>query len=222
MDGRFIFAITDDRTSNGVVMANDAVVDKGRRRFLTATTAVVGGAGVVVAAIPFIKSWEPSAAAKSAGAPVEADIGKIEPGQKVTFAWRGLPVFVVNRTKPQLDTLKSVDSLLKDPESSNADQQPAYAKNEWRSIKPEWLVVTGICTHLGCVPDFFPDLKPEPFDPNWKGGYFCPCHKSRFDMAGRVFDGVPAPINLLVPPHHYENDTTIVIGVDPSNAKGTA
>ena len=117
-------------------MANDAVVDKGRRRFLTATTAVVGGAGVVVAAIPFIKSWEPSAAAKSAGAPVEADISKIEPGQKVTFAWRGLPVFVVNRTKPQLDALPTVDSLLKDPKSDNSDQQPEYAKNEYRSIKP--------------------------------------------------------------------------------------
>jgi len=124
-------------------MANDAVVDKGRRRFLTATTAVVGGAGVVAAAIPFIKSWEPSAAAKSAGAPVEADISKIEPGQKVTFAWRGLPVFVVNRTKQQLDSLASVDAKLKDPKSDNSDQQPKYAQNEYRSIKPEWLVVTG-------------------------------------------------------------------------------
>ena len=199
-------------------MANDAVVDKGRRRFLTATTAVVGGAGVVAAVIPFVKSWEPSAAAKSAGAPVEADISKIEPGQKVTFAWRGLPVFVVNRTKPQLDTLKSVDSLLKDPESSNADQQPAYAKNEWRSIKPEWLVVTGICTHLGCVPDFFPDLKPEPFDPNWKGGFYCPCHKSRYDLSGRVFSGVPAPKNLPVPPYHFVDDSHIQIGVDPKEA----
>src|SRR3954453_14111647 len=132
-----------------VVMSNDAVIDKGRRRFLTATTAVVGGAGVVVAAIPFIKSWEPSAAAKSAGAPVEAHIGKIEAGQKVTFAWRGLPVFVVNRTQPQLETLPSVDALLKDPKSENSDQQPDYAKNEHRSIKPQWLVVTGICTHLG-------------------------------------------------------------------------
>jgi ubiquinol-cytochrome c reductase iron-sulfur subunit len=196
-------------------MANDAVVDKGRRRFLTATTAVVGGAGVVAAAIPFIKSWEPSAAAKSAGAPVEADIGKIEPGQKVTFAWRGLPVFVVNRTKAQLDSLAQVDSELKDPKSDNADQQPEYAKNEYRSIKPEWLVVTGICTHLGCVPDFFPDLKPEPFDPNWKGGFYCPCHKSRYDMAGRVYDGVPAPANLAVPPYRFLDDSRIMIGVNP-------
>ncbi|MEO7433475.1 MAG: ubiquinol-cytochrome c reductase iron-sulfur subunit [Dokdonella sp.] len=196
-------------------MANDAVVDKGRRRFLTATTAVVGGAGVVIAAIPFVKSWEPSAKAKSAGAPVLADIGKIEAGQKVTFAWRGLPVFVVNRTKPQLDALAGEDARLKDPTSSNADQQPEYAKNDHRSIKPEWLVVTGICTHLGCVPDYFPELKPEPFDPQWKGGFFCPCHKSRYDLAGRVFDGVPAPANLSVPPYSFVDDTHIMIGVNP-------
>lgn len=196
-------------------MANDAVVDKGRRRFLTVTTSVVGGAGAVLAAIPFVKSWEPSAAAKSAGAPVIADISKIEPGQKVTFAWRGLPVFVVNRTKAQLDALTGEDSHLKDPKSENPDQQPKYAQNETRSIKPEWLVVTGICTHLGCVPDFFPELKPEPFDPNWKGGFYCPCHKSRYDMAGRVYNGVPAPANLAVPPYQFVDDKHILIGVDP-------
>ncbi len=196
-------------------MANDAVVDKGRRRFLTATTAVVGGAGVVLAAIPFVKSWEPSAAAKSAGAPVIADIGKIEAGQKVTFAWRGLPVFVVNRTKAQLDALAGEDSRLKDPNSDNIEQQPEYAKNINRSLKPEWLVVTGICTHLGCVPDFFPELKPEPFDPEWKGGFFCPCHKSRYDLSGRVFNGVPAPANLSVPKYKFIDDTHIMIGVDP-------
>jgi ubiquinol-cytochrome c reductase iron-sulfur subunit len=147
-----------------------------------------------------------------------ADIGKIEPGLKVTFAWRGLPVFVVNRTKAQLDSLTAVDSLLKDPKSDNGDQQPDYAKNEYRSIKPEWLVVTGICTHLGCVPDFFPDLKPEPFDPNWKGGIYCPCHKSRYDMAGRVYHGVPAPANLAVPPYKFLDDTRIMIGVNPEGA----
>lgn len=196
-------------------MANDAVVDKGRRRFLTATTAVVGGAGVVLAAIPFVKSWEPSAQAKAAGAPVLADIAKIQAGQKVTFAWRGLPVFVVNRTKAQLDALAGEDSHLKDPKSENADQQPDYAQNEARSIKPEWLVVIGICTHLGCVPDYFGEIKPEPFDPNWKGGFYCPCHKSRYDIAGRVFDGVPAPANLAVPAYHFVDDTHILIGVDP-------
>lgn len=196
-------------------MANDAVVDKGRRRFLTATTAVVGGAGVALAAVPFIKSWEPSAAAKAAGAPVLADISKIEPGQKVTFAWRGLPVFVVNRTEAQLAALGGLDSHLKDPQSANTDQQPDYTKNEHRSIKPEWLVLVGICTHLGCVPDFFGEIKPEPFDPSWKGGFYCPCHKSRFDIAGRVFDGVPAPANLAVPDYHFVDDTHILIGVKP-------
>ncbi|AND69544.1 ubiquinol-cytochrome C reductase [Dyella thiooxydans] len=200
-------------------MANE-VVDHGRRRFLTATTAVVGGAGVVVAAVPFIKTWEPSARAKAAGAPVTVDISKVELGQKVTYPWRSLPVFVVNRTPAQLAALPKVDSRLVDPKSdgTSAAQQPKYAQNETRSIKPEWLVVIGICTHLGCVPDFFPEIKPEPFDPNWEGGFYCPCHKSRYDMAGRVFSGVPAPKNLQVPPYHFVNDTTIQIGVDPKEA----
>ncbi|NII11468.1 ubiquinol-cytochrome c reductase iron-sulfur subunit [Oleiagrimonas sp. C23AA] len=198
-------------------MANE-VVDHGRRRFLTVTTAAVGGVGVIAAAVPFIKSWEPSAKAKAAGAPVVADIGKIESGQMVKYSWRGLPVFVVNRTKAQLAALPSLDPRLKDPKSSNTDQQPPYAKNEHRSIKPEWLVVIGICTHLGCVPEFVPDIKPEPFDPNWKGGFFCPCHKSRYDLSGRVFDGVPAPANLAVPPYHFIDDTHIQVGVDPKGA----
>ena len=200
-------------------MANEGV-DKGRRRFLTATTSVVGGAGVVLAAVPFIKSWEPSARAKSLGAPVMADISKIQPGQKVTFGWRGLPVFVVNRTPPQLAVLPSLDSRLKDPNSDETSQQPAYAKNVNRSIKPEWLVMIGICTHLGCVPDFFGEIKPEPFDPDWKGGFFCPCHKSRYDIAGRVFDGVPAPLNMVVPPYHFVSETQIQIGVNPPGAAG--
>ncbi|MDR2012950.1 MAG: ubiquinol-cytochrome c reductase iron-sulfur subunit [Rhodanobacter sp.] len=201
-------------------MANDAVVNKGRRRFLTATTSVVGGAGAVMVAIPFVETWLPSAEAKAAGAPVLADIGKIEPGQKVTFAWRKLPVFVVNRTKTQLDALTGQDSHLKDPKSSNTDQQPSYAQNETRALKPEWLVVIGLCTHLGCVPEFYPELKPEPFDPQWKGGFFCPCHRSRYDLSGRVFEGVPAPANLQVPPYQFVDDTHILIGVDPG--KGAA
>lgn len=200
-------------------MANE-VVDRGRRRFLTATTAVVGGAGVVATVVPFIKTWEPSARAKAAGAPVTVDISKIEQGQKVTFPWRSLPVFVVNRTKVQLAGLPKVDARLVDPKSDgiSAQQQPKYAQNETRSIKPEWLVVVGICTHLGCVPDFFPEIKPEPFDPNWEGGFYCPCHKSRYDMSGRVFQGVPAPKNLQVPPYHFVDDSTIQIGVDPKEA----
>jgi ubiquinol-cytochrome c reductase iron-sulfur subunit len=199
------------------LMANE-VVDHGRRRFLTITTAVVGGVGVVAVAVPFIKSWEPSARAKAAGAPVTADISKIEPGQKVTFAWRSQPVFVVNRTKDQLAALPTLDGRLTDPKSEVTDQQPTYAQNATRSIKPEWLVVVGLCTHLGCVPDFEPVMKPEPFDPNWKGGFYCPCHKSRYDLAGRVFQGVPAPKNLPVPPYHFVDDNTIQIGVDPKGA----
>ena len=195
-------------------MANEGV-DHGRRRFLTATTAVVGGVGVVAAAVPFIKSWQPSARAKSAGAPVMADISKIEPGQMINVKWRGMPVFIVNRTQQQVDALKGLDAQLRDPGSSNTKQQPAYATNETRSIKPEWLVVIGICTHLGCSPKFFGELKPEPFDPEWKGGFYCPCHRSRYDLAGRVFSGVPAPANLPVPPYKFVNDKQILIGVGP-------
>ena len=153
------------------------VIDKGRRKFLAGTTAVLGGIGVVVTAIPFIESWEPSARAKSAAAPVSIDIGKVESGQMIRYAWRGLPVFVVNRTRQQLAGLPAQDSRLKDPKSQNTDQQPTYCQNEYRSIKPEWLVVVGICTHLGCVPDFKGEVKPEPWDPNCKGGFYCPCHK---------------------------------------------
>jgi len=194
-------------------MAND-VVDHGRRRFLTATTAVVGGAGALCAAIPFIKSWEPSARAKNAGAPVLADISKVEAGQRLTVGWRGQPVWIINRTKALLDTLPQVKDRLKDPESK-LEQQPKFAQNDVRSLKPEWFVVIGICTHLGCSPDFVPDIKPEPFDPEWKGGFFCPCHKSRYDIAGRVFQGVPAPMNLVVPPYQFVNDKQILIGVGP-------
>jgi len=201
------------------LMANE-VVDHGRRRFLTATTAVVGGIGIVSAAVPFIKSWEPSARAKAAGAPVTQSLAKIEAGQMLTVSWRSLPVFVLNRTPAQLATLPMVDSRLVDPKSdgASADQQPKYAQNEARSIKPEWLVIVGICTHLGCVPNFVPEIKPEPFDPDWKGGFYCPCHKSRYDLAGRVFNGVPAPKNLQVPPYHFIDDSTIQIGVDPKEA----
>lgn len=198
-------------------MVNESV-DHGRRRFLTATTAVVGGAGVVTAAVPFIKSWEPSARARSAGAPTLADISKIEAGQKVTFSWRGLPIFIVNRTKPQLATLPGLASRLRDPDCDETSQQPSYAKNINRSIKPEWLVMIGICTHLGCVPDYYGEIKPEPFDPDWKGGFFCPCHKSRYDVSGRVFKGVPAPLNMVIPPYHFVDDTHVQIGVDPKGA----
>ena len=194
----------------------------GRRRFLTATTSVVGAVGAGYLAVPFIKSWNPSARAKLAGAPVTQDISALADGQQLTLKWRGQPVYVAKRSQAMLATLPQMDPLLLDPKSDNTDQQPAYAKNEWRSIKPEILVLVAVCTHLGCAPEFVPELKPQPFDPNWKGGYFCPCHKSRYDLAGRVFQGMPAPANLPVPPYHFENDATLVIGVDPANAKGAA
>ena len=204
-------------------MANEGV-NKGRRRFLTATTAVVGGAGVAAAAVPFIKSWLPSARAKTAGAPIMVDISNLEVGQMLTVGgnvpeWRGQPIWVVHRSKEQLDALPSQDPRLKDPKSENAEQQPGYAQNAYRSLKPGILVMVGICTHLGCSPMFFGELKPEPFDDQWKGGFFCPCHKSRFDMAGRVYNGVPAPSNLKVPPYHFaDGDKTLVIGVNPEGA----
>jgi ubiquinol-cytochrome c reductase iron-sulfur subunit len=202
-------------------MANDGVngpVNTGRRRFLTATTAVVGAVGAGFAAVPFIKSWNPSARAKLAGAPVTADLTGLQEGQRLILEWRGQPIWIVKRSKATLDALPTLDARLRDPESKNTDQQPEYIKGEARSIKPEISVLVGLCTHLGCSPEMAAEIKPEPYDPDWKGGYFCPCHKSRFDMAGRVFQGVPAPTNLVVPPHHYENDTTIIIGVDPKGA----
>ncbi|HEY0861387.1 MAG TPA: ubiquinol-cytochrome c reductase iron-sulfur subunit [Pseudoxanthomonas sp.] len=202
-------------------MANDGVngpVNTGRRRFLTATTAVVGAVGAGFAAVPFIKSWNPSARAKLAGAPVTADLTGLQEGQRLILEWRGQPIWIVKRSKAILDALPTLDSRLRDPESKNTDQQPAYIKGETRSLKPEISVLVGLCTHLGCSPEMVAEIRPEPYDPDWKGGYFCPCHKSRFDMAGRVFQGVPAPTNLVVPSHYYENDTTIVIGVDPKGA----
>lgn len=206
-------------------MANQGVndpinepVNTGRRRFLTATTAVVGAVGAGFVAVPFIKSWNPSARAKLAGAPVSADISALGEGQRLVLEWRGQPIWIVKRSKAILDALPTLNSELRDPKSTNLDQQPAYIKGELRSIKPAISVLVGLCTHLGCVPEMKEQIRAEPFDPGWKGGYFCPCHKSRFDMAGRVFQGVPAPTNLVVPPHHYENDTTIVIGVDPASA----
>ena len=203
-------------------MGNDGVEERpdnlGRRRFLTATTAVVGAVGAGFAAVPFIKSWNPSARAKLAGAPVTQDIAALPEGQQLTLKWRGQPVYVARRSQAMLAMLPQMEPLLLDPKSENTDQQPPYAQNEWRSIKPEILVLVAVCTHLGCAPEFIPELKPQPFDPNWKGGYFCPCHKSRYDLAGRVFQAQPAPANLPVPPYHFEGDSTVVIGVDPASA----
>ncbi len=197
-------------------MANEGV-DKGRRRFLIAATSVVGGAGTVAVAVPFLYSWNPSARAQAAGAPVEVDISKIEPGQKINVEWRGKPVWVVRRTKEMLDDLASNDEKLRDPDS-NVHMQPDYAKNATRAIKSEYLILVGICTHLGCSPTFRPELAPADLGAAWKGGFFCPCHGSRFDLAGRVFKNVPADRNLEVPPHMYLSDTRIIVGKDGGTA----
>jgi len=193
----------------------DDKVDTGRRRFLTAATTVIGGVGVAYAASPFICSWFPSARAQAMGAPVKIDVSKLEPGAQLTVEWRGQPIWVIHRTDQMVDKLKSLDGLLRDPESQ-VDQQPKYAQNEYRSIKPAYLVLVGICTHLGCVPMYRPDVGS--LDPSWPGGFFCPCHGSRFDLAGRVFKGVPAPTNLVVPPYYYEGDSVIVVGEDKKAA----
>ncbi|MBK6332475.1 MAG: ubiquinol-cytochrome c reductase iron-sulfur subunit [Thermomonas sp.] len=197
-------------------MANEEV-NTGRRRFLTATTAVVGAVGAGFAAVPFIKSWSPSARARFAGAPVTQDIGALAEGQQMVINWRGQPIFIARRSKAMLEILGGMDALVADPQSG-ASEQPKYAQNPTRSIKPEISVLVGVCTHLGCAPEFLPEVKPEPFDPDWKGGYFCPCHKSRYDLAGRVYKSQPAPLNLPVPPYHFESDSVVVIGIDGQGA----
>jgi ubiquinol-cytochrome c reductase iron-sulfur subunit len=190
-------------------------VDTSKRRFLTiAATSVVGAVGVGFAAVPFISYWQPSAKVHAAGAPVEVDIGKLEYGQRIIVEWRGKPVWIVKRSKETLSELAGLKGALRDP-NSEVEQQPKYAKNEHRSIKPEYLVVVGICTHLGCSPTYFPKNDPHPMGTDWKGGFFCPCHGSSFDLAGRVYQGVPAPTNLVVPPYTYLSDTRVLVGVDP-------
>ncbi len=192
-------------------------VDLGKRRFLTAATSAVGAVGAAFVAVPFVKSMNPSARAQAAGAPVEADISKMEPGQMLTVEWRGKPVWIVRRTQEVLDNLKTLDGQLRDAASNESDQ-PEYCKNPARSIKPEYLVTVGICTHLGCSPTYRPEMAPADLGPDWKGGFFCPCHGSRFDLAGRVYQGVPAPLNLVIPPHNYISDGKILVGVDQGAA----
>ncbi len=192
----------------------DSDVNHGRRRFLTATTAVVGGVGGVFAAVPFYKSLAPSDRAKTAGAPVIADISKVEPGQKLNVRWRGQPVYIIRRTPELVAGLATLRDRLADPDSK-IDHQPMYAANATRSIKPEIAVIIGVCTHLGCAPMMIPEMVPQEFDAEWKGGFFCPCHGSRFDLSGRVFKNVPAPTNLRIPPYRFIDDNTIEIGVDP-------
>ncbi len=187
------------------------VVDADKRRFLVVATSVVGGVGVVATAVPFVMSLWPSERAKAAGAPIEVDIGKIEMGQKIDVEWRGKVVWLIRRTPEMLASLPKLDSRVADPKSE-VPQQPKDCKNEYRSIKPELWVAVGICTHLGCSPTFRPEIAPADLGPDWLGGFFCPCHQSKFDLAGRVYKGVPAPLNLVVPPYKYLSDTIVRIG----------
>jgi ubiquinol-cytochrome c reductase iron-sulfur subunit len=188
-------------------------VDLKKRRMLVAATSAVGVVGAGFVAVPFIVSMNPSARAKAAGAPVEADIGKLEPGQLLRVKWRGKPVWVVRRTQEMLDSLPALNDQLQDPDS-NDSEQPSYCKNEHRSVKPDLFIAVGICTHLGCSPTFRPDVAPADLGADWKGGFFCPCHGSRFDLAGRVYKGVPAPLNLVIPPYQFLSESALLIGED--------
>jgi ubiquinol-cytochrome c reductase iron-sulfur subunit len=192
-------------------------VDTRKRKFLIAATSAVGGVAVAGVAVPLVMSMLPSARAKAAGAPVEVDISKIEPGMLLTVEWRGKPVWIVNRTPEMLDLMAKHDDQLADA-NSEMPQQPDYCKNATRSIKPEYLVAVGICTHLGCSPTFRKDVGAADLGGDWPGGFFCPCHGSRFDLAARVYKGVPAPTNLVIPPHQYLSDAKLLIGVDAKGA----
>ena len=186
-------------------------VDRNRRHFLTVATAVTGGAGIALASIPFITSLKPSARAEALGAPVEVALGSLESGEMIRVLWRGRLVFILRRSDEMLSRLSQVTGFLDDPESSNTDQQPAFAVNQFRSRKPEFLVVEGSCTHLGCAPLEQFEVGPAA---DWVGGFFCPCHGSKFDLSGRVYKGVPAPTNLRVPPYRFIQDDVIMIGAD--------
>ncbi len=188
-------------------------VDTSKRQFLTSALSVVGAVGAGYLAVPFLSQMQPSAKAMAAGAPVEVDLSKMEPGQLIRVAWRGKPVWILNRTPEVLETLGTLDSKLADP-NSNESLQPEYTKNALRAIKPEIFVAVGLCTHLGCSPTFRPEIAPSDLGNDWKGGFFCPCHGSWFDLAGRVFRGVPAPTNLEIPPYRYVNDNLIIVGED--------
>lgn len=197
---------------------SETSVDASKRRFLVTMSSAVGGVAALGVAVPFVFSMNPSARAKAAGAPVEVDLSKIEPGAKIDVEWRGKPVWVVYRTKEMLDMLAKHDDKLTDAASENGKQQPDYCKNPNRSIKPEYLIVVGICTHLGCSPTFRKEIGPADLGADWPGGWFCPCHGSRFDLAARVFNGSPAPSNLEVPPHKYLSETKVLIGEHQSAA----
>ena len=208
-----------NKIEKGELVVSEDGNNNSRRNFLIGATSVVGAAGAVGAAIPFVASWNPSARARAAGASIKVDISALQPGEIMgPFPeWRGQPVFVVRRTQETIENLSKLNDRVADPASARESQQPVYAQNEYRSVKPEILVIVGICTHLGCSPKVKMKAEPEPFDDKWLGGFFCPCHGSRFDLAGRVFSGVPAPSNMLVPPHYYETDNVIVIGEEETS-----
>ena len=190
-------------------------VDKSRRQFLTTALTVVGAVGTGYLAVPFLSQMQPSAKAMAAGAPVEVDISKIEPGQLIRVAWRGKPVWVLSRTPEVLDILANDTNKLADPNSQESEQ-PEDSNNPLRSIKPEIFIAVGLCTHLGCSPTFRPEIAPNDLGKDWNGGFFCPCHGSGFDLAGRVYRSVPAPTNLVIPPHRYITDSLIIIGEESS------
>lgn len=198
-------------------MSNEGV-DGSRRRFLlTTATSAFGAVGAAAVAWPFLASLKPSARARALGAPVIADISTLEPGMRATYLWRGQPIWIVRRTPEMLASLDKVAGQLVDPDS-NTPQQPEYITDKSRALKPEFLVMKGVCTHLGCSPILRADHPAPEIDTNWQGGFFCPCHGSKFDLAGRVYKGVPAPTNIVVPPHRYDGDTVVVIGEDPKTA----
>lgn len=192
---------------------SDQEIDHGRRQFLTTAATVTGGVGAVATAVPFVSTMTPSARAKAIGAPVEVDVSELKPGERLTIQWQGKPVWILRRTEDTVSTLDTLDNQVSDPESAQ-NQQPDYAQNKHRSIKPEYLVVIGLCTHLGCSPTLVNKEEEHQLGRDWAGGFFCPCHGSRFDLAGRVYSGVPAPTNLVIPPHQYLSDNRILIGDD--------
>lgn len=192
-------------------MTTKEEVDLKRRCFLRNATTAVGGIGLAATSVPFISYWLPSADTEAAGAPVKVDISKLEPKQQLTIPWRGQPIWVIRRTQDMIDDLPKLNSKLRDPDSSE-DQQPSYAKNIYRSIKPELFVAIGVCTHLGCIPNYRPDVGGV--SPDWLGGFYCPCHGSRYDLAGRVYQGVPAPLNIKIPRYMYSSETEIIVGQD--------
>ncbi|MDC3058314.1 ubiquinol-cytochrome c reductase iron-sulfur subunit [Litorivicinus sp.] len=203
--------------SDAVLRDVQQSADASRRKFLAGVTTTLGAVGAVGIATPFVSSWNPSAKAKAAGAPVKVDISKILPGEQIRAEWRGKPVFVLRRTPEMLKAIRATNGVLADP-NSEQPQQPKYAANEARAINAEIAVLVGICTHLGCSPQFRPEVGAPDLGDDWQGGYFCPCHGSKFDLAGRVYKAVPAPTNLLVPPHSYESDNVLIIGIDKETA----